>query len=107
MQPSEGRTVPPRGGRESLSTVVGDCLTEVAADPTALQGTEAGNRILGCTASNGGMFALGVIVRAGEDDAFCVSVPTDDGTELPSSHSACTIRTICLVKVVGKSRIQA
>ena len=51
----------------------------ITADPTALQGTVIDNRILGCMASRGGMFALGVIVRAGENDAFCVFVPTDDG----------------------------
>jgi len=53
----------------------------ITTDPSVLQGTVTDNRVLGCVASSGGLFALGVIVRASDDDAFCVFVPTDVGID--------------------------
>ena len=57
---------------------VGMVAPLIHKDSSVFQGTISDNRLLGCVGSSEGIFALGVIVKAG-NDTFCVFLPTDDG----------------------------
>lgn len=50
-------------------------------DASVLQGTVTDNRVLGCIGGSEGIFAIGVVVKAGSD-MFCVFLPSSDGKTL-------------------------
>jgi len=47
-------------------------------DRNVLKGTVTDRRFFSCFASSGGVFAIGVVINAGENDAFCVFLPGMD-----------------------------
>jgi hypothetical protein len=51
----------------------------ILKDPSVLAGTAIDNRLLAAIGSTEGMFAIGVLIPAGPDDAFCVWLPSGHG----------------------------
>jgi len=75
-------------------------LPLITRDVSRFQGTLIDNQVLGCFGATAGVFAIGVIVRAGED-VFCVFVPNGDGSTIDTYFSfLCEPPTSCAVKPI-------